>query len=93
MGTEQTERRGLTVYDEMQAELQKKFPGWQIWYVPKLDKSVAWCARPWPVINSDSPEQLEADIAQAHTEASSEWPALASISDYSHHAPGIDRAL
>ena len=78
--------------DVMQRELQAQFPGWHIWYVPHLDKSVAWCAQPWPLINASSPDHLIAEIAQAHTEAAADWPALASIEDYGTHAPGIRRA-
>ncbi len=77
--------------DRMKQELQAQFPGWHIWYVPKLDKSATWCAQPWPLINAPSPEHLIAEISQAHTEAAGDWPALASINDYAVHAPGIRR--
>lgn len=67
----------LDELDRIAAELRQRNPGWQIWFVPKLGKDATWCARPWPLINSTSPEQLEADIAQAHAEAAEIWPALA----------------
>jgi hypothetical protein len=82
----------LNELDKIRHELQQQFPGWQIWYVPSLDKSVTWCARPWPILNCGSVEHLKADIRQAHEEAASGWPALASLDDYAIHAPGIPQA-
>jgi hypothetical protein len=58
------------------ADLRQRHAGWQVWFVPKLDRTVTWCARPWPLLNWQSPEQLEAEIAQAHAEAVEQWPAL-----------------
>jgi hypothetical protein len=63
--------------DQIAAELRQRHPGWQIWFVPELGRAPAWCARPWPLLNAASPEHLEAEIAQAHAEASENWPALA----------------
>ena len=77
----------LSGLDKIRAELQEQFPGWHIWYVPRTDRTVAWCAQPWPLINSGSPEHLAADIAHAHAEAAAEWPALASQADYRQSAP------
>jgi hypothetical protein len=51
--------------DERKAELEARFPGWQIWYVPHLDRTSTWCARPWPLLNEASPEDLAAAIADA----------------------------
>lgn len=84
----------LSALDRIKAELQARFPGWHVWYIPHsgMSKRVIWCAQPYPLINSGSPEHLAADIAQAHEEAAAEWPALASIADYGTHAPGIPRA-
>ncbi len=79
----------LTQLDEIREELEKRFPGWQVWYVRNLNGSTTWCARPWPLINASSPEQLIADVIQAHTEAAAEWPALAGFGDYATHAPAI----
>jgi hypothetical protein len=55
----------LTELDERRHELEYGNPGWQIWYVPKSDRTVTWCARPQPLINADSPEQLQKLIDQA----------------------------
>ena len=49
----------LTVLDERKRELEQDNPGWQIWYVPhSAGRSVTWCARPLPLLNADSPEEL-----------------------------------
>lgn len=82
----------LQELDRIKAELEERFPGWQIWFVPNTDRTVTWCARPWPLLNSTSPEHLVAEIAQAHSESAAEWPALASLDDYGRAAPGIPRA-
>ena len=56
----------LTVLDERKRELEQDNPGWQIWYVPRsVDGSVTWCARPWPLLNTDSPEELQKLIGEA----------------------------
>ena len=55
----------LTELDERKRELERDNPGWQIWYVPHMDRTVMWCARPQPLINADSPEQLQKLIDQA----------------------------
>jgi hypothetical protein len=79
----------LTGLDRQKQALEEQFPGWHVWFIPRSDGSVAWCAQPWPLINSQSPEHLAAEIAQAHTEAAADWQALASIADYRAQAPGI----
>lgn len=79
----------LNALDEIKHRLEEQFPGWQVWYVPGHDRTVMWCARPWPLINTLTPEFLAAEIRQAHTEAAAEWPALASIPDYAVGAPGV----
>ncbi len=58
----------LTELDESMHELRRDNPGWQIWYVPHTDRTVTWCARPQPLINTDSPEQLQKLIDQARDE-------------------------
>jgi len=85
----------LHALDRIKVELQEQFPGWHVWYVPHCgtDRHVTWCAQPWPLINSSSPEHLAAEIRSAHEEAAAEWPVLASIEDYGVTAPGIPRAL
>jgi len=82
----------LTGLDKIRRELEQQFPGWHIWYVPHVGKHVTWCAQPWPLINSTSPEHLAADIRNAHEEAAAEWSALAGINDYGVSAPGIQGA-
>jgi folate-dependent phosphoribosylglycinamide formyltransferase PurN len=58
-----------TVFDERKHELEQDNPGWQIWYVPKyVDKGAVWCARPLPLLNADSPEELQRLIDQAGSE-------------------------
>lgn len=82
----------LTALDKIKHELEEQFPGWHIWYVPHVNGPTTWCAQPWPLINSSSPEHLAAEIAQAHTEAAADWPALANRTDYAVSAPGIPQA-
>lgn len=81
----------LDEQDKIKRDLEQQFPGWHIWFVPGMNKKVTWCAQPWPLINSGSPEHLAADITSAHTEAAAEWPALAGLDDYADTAPGIIR--
>jgi hypothetical protein len=47
--------------DAIKADLEDRFPGWQVWYVPHNNRTVTWCARPHPLLNENSPE----DLAQA----------------------------
>lgn len=77
----------LTDADRKKAELQARFPGWQVWYVPGSGgRPVTWCARPYPLINAGSPEHLAEEILHAHEAAAGEWVALASRDDYAHHS-------
>jgi hypothetical protein len=56
----------LTFLDEHKLRLQQGNLGWQIWYVPKsVEKGAVWCARPLPLLNADSPEELQELIDQA----------------------------
>lgn len=48
----------LTELDERKRELEERFPGWQVWFVPAATGPVTWCARPWPLLNEASPEEL-----------------------------------
>lgn len=50
-------------YDRQLAGLRKRFPGWKIWYVPKTDQGVTWCAHPLPILNEKSPDDLAAAMA------------------------------
>jgi hypothetical protein len=58
----------LTELNERKRELERDNPGWQIWYVPHMDRTVTWCAHPQPPIHADSPEQLQKLIDQARDE-------------------------
>lgn len=60
----------LTELDERKQELELDNTGWQIWYVPHHDRTVTWCARPLPLLNTDSPEQLQMLIDQTHDKLS-----------------------
>lgn len=55
----------LTELDQQKRELEERHRGWQIWYSPRLDRSVIWCARPNPLLNEASPEDLSEAIEQA----------------------------
>ena len=79
----------LAALDAIKREREERLPGWQLWYVPHASDRVAWCSRPWPLINAQTPEQLLAEITQAHAEAPADWPALAPIAAYAAIAPGI----
>ena len=79
----------LAALDKIRHELEERLPGWRIWYVPRSTGAVTWCAHPWPVINAQTPEQLLAEVAQAHAEASDDWPALAAAEAYGAAGRGI----
>lgn len=65
----------LTELDQIKHELEERFPGWAIWFVPHAGlKGATWCARPRPLLNAPSPERLAFDICAAHAAG---WPALA----------------
>jgi len=56
----------LNELDAIKRDLEARFPGWQIWYVPHATvRAVTWCARPWPLLNEDSPEHLAEAIERA----------------------------
>lgn len=55
----------LTELDRLKDELAGRFPGWQIWYSPRTDRTVVWCARPYPLLNEGSAEDLAAAIERA----------------------------
>lgn len=59
----------LQELDQIKRELEERFPGWAIWFVPHVGlKGATWCARPRPLINSPSPERLAFDIHAAVAE-------------------------
>ena len=63
--------------EERLAALRQRFPGWQIWA-----NGPAWCARPWPLINASSAEELAEDITMAHGQPPYGSPSLASLRSY-----------
>lgn len=81
----------LHALDKTKADLQKQFSGWHIWYVPGMNRTVTWCAQPYPLLNTDSPEHLAAAISEAHEVAACEWPALANRVDYAVTAPAVNQ--
>ena len=53
-------------HGERRRELERQFPAWEIWYVPREPDSATWCARPQLLIKAGSPEDLAAAIQAAH---------------------------
>ena len=53
--------------DQAVAALRERWPEWQIWYVPRAIGGLLWCARLHSdhktVINAESPEELEEQLA------------------------------
>jgi hypothetical protein len=56
--------------DAIVAELERRWPKWQVWYVPRVVGGIVWCARRCDderhVLNAGSPkltEYLEAETA------------------------------
>jgi len=39
-------------HGERRRELERQFPGWEIWYVPRRPVSATWCARPRMLISA-----------------------------------------
>jgi hypothetical protein len=62
---------------EQLRDLERQFPGWQVWH-----SGHKWCARPWPLINADSPEELAERIRTAHMSPPDGSPSLASWRSY-----------
>jgi hypothetical protein len=50
------------------AALERDWPDWQVWYVPRAVGGMIWCARRWNdekhVLNADSPDGL-AELLEA----------------------------
>jgi hypothetical protein len=48
--------------DAIVVELERQWPNWQVWYVPRVVGGTVWCARRWDderhVLNAGSPEEL-----------------------------------
>jgi hypothetical protein len=53
-------------FQAITARLERDWPDYQVWYVPKAIGGMTWCARRWDetgdVINATSPDELEALI-------------------------------
>jgi hypothetical protein len=75
-------------YEQRRAELERRFPGWQIWA-----SGPTWCARPWPLINAASPEELAERIRAAHLAPPIGSPSLASWGAVNERVIGRKRAL
>ena len=69
-------------HGERRRELERQFPGWEIWYVPREPDSATWCARPQMLVNADSPEDLAAAIRAAHSQVIPDSVLLASPRGY-----------
>ena len=69
-------------HGERRRELERQFPGWEIWYVPREPDHATWCARPQMLINADSPEDLAAAIRAAHSQVIPDSLLLASPRGY-----------
>ena len=57
-------------HGERRRELERQFPGWEIWYVPREPGSAAWRARPRMLLSAGSPEDLAAAVRAAHSPVS-----------------------
>jgi hypothetical protein len=58
-------------FSQLDAELDRlkaAYPGWRLWYVPRVGGPVAWCGHPLPVLNGYSPEELAEYIEEADAE-------------------------
>jgi hypothetical protein len=53
------------------AALERDWPNWQVWYVPKAIGGMTWCARRWDgqgeLLNADSPDELADYLAAEET--------------------------
>ena len=53
------------------AELERDWPDWQIWYVPRAIGGMTWCARRWDdekhVLNAGNPDELAEYLAAEGT--------------------------
>jgi len=54
-------------HGERRRELERQFPGWEIWYVPREPDSATWRARPRMLISAGNPEDLAAAVGAAHS--------------------------
>jgi len=69
-------------HGERRRELERRFPGWEIWYVPREPDGVTWRARPRMLIGADDPEDLAAAILAADNPVIPDSALLASPRGY-----------
>jgi hypothetical protein len=69
-------------HGERRRELERQFPGWEIWYVPRQPDDATWRARPRMLIDAGSPEDLTAAIRAAHGPVSPDPPLRAAPRGY-----------
>lgn len=55
-------------HGERRRELERQFPGWEIWYVPREPDGATWCARPRMLLSAESPEDLATAVRAAHSQ-------------------------
>ena len=65
-------------HGERRRELERQFPGWEIWYVPRGPDGATWRARPRMLIDAEDPEDLAAAIRAADNPVIPDWVLLAS---------------
>jgi hypothetical protein len=50
------------------AALERDWPDWQVWYVPRAVGGMTWCARRWDdekhVLDAASPDELEQQLEE-----------------------------
>ena len=68
-------------HGERRRELERQFPGWEIWYVPREPDGATWCARPRMLLSAESPEDLAAAVRAAHSQVVPDPLLLASPMD------------
>jgi hypothetical protein len=68
-------------HGERRRELERQFPGWEIWYVPREPDGATWCARPRMLLSAESPEDLAAAVRAAHSQVVPDPLLLASPAD------------
>lgn len=56
--------------DQIVSKLERDWPSWQVWVVPRVVGGPVWCARRWDwqpggvVLNEDSAEHLAEALAE-----------------------------
>jgi hypothetical protein len=69
-------------HGERRRELEQRFPGWEIWYVPREPDGATWRARPRMLIDANDPEDLAAAIRAADNPVAPDSALLASPRRY-----------